>query len=333
MESVELIKTAMRDTDQAWSIGTFGAIAEFTWDRDEDAALSETATGVTSATPRGALAIAVPPELDVVAYEALSGWPERWLQGVAFCLPVEAAARERRTVLTELGPDPDAVREADRDAVLFDMGLDQPHLEVCVRTADGGLVETLRAACGRSLLDPDNPAMTAIKEASPHRVFRTAVGRLEVYQRIGSTSRDIPTPEGPHTHVLPGLLKTGRTHAANVPVPAGLVAVLTLHPKSPFTDLLGRERPFDPAAHEAFQMIVERFPPVSGYLAEKARIAAAVRSGAPPLDYREADSRVARLGARVMLRQLAQTEPQVPTLDDWRARFDRVKEGAPLDGH
>ena len=337
MDAYQLARTALHDPDQAWSIGTFGAIAEFTRDRDEAVVLTEdgpeSGGGLTAITGRGALSIALPDDINVVAYEALSGRPERWLQGVAFCLPADAAARGQRAVLSELGPDADALRDDDRDGCLFDMGLGQPHLDVCVRTADDDLIAVLRAQVGRSLLAPDNPAMAAIKEASPHRVFLSAAGRLEVFQVIGSTSRDVPTPEGPHTHVLPGLLKTGRTHAANIPVPDGLVPVLTLHPASPFTDLLGHEKPFDRDAHAAFQSMVERFPPAPNYLSEKARIAAAVRDGKAPDDFDEADGRVARLGARIMLRQLAQLEPDVNALADWRARFDRVKEGGELHGH
>lgn len=333
MDHNQLVTTALADPKNAWSIGTFGAIAEFTRDDDEAAEPAVAETGTSAVTGRGAIAVGLPGEAQVVAYEALSGRPERWLQGVAFCLPTESAALGRRAVLSELGPDGDALRDADRGAVLFDMGLGQPHLDVCVRTADGALIDLLRAQCGRSLLAADNPAMGAIKDASPHRVFRSAAGRIEVYQHIGSTSRNVPTPEGPHTHVLPGLLKTGRTHGANVPVPEGLVPVLTLHPANPFTDLLGRDKPFDRAAHDAFQAMIERFPPVADYTAEKARIADAVRGGGAPSDYAEADSRVARLGARIMLRQLGQLEPDLPALADWRARFDRVKEGADPHEH
>ena len=38
------------------------------------------------------------------------------------------------------------------------------------------------------------------------------------------------TPEGPHTHLLLGLLKAGRGDAADTAIPPGFVACLTLYP-------------------------------------------------------------------------------------------------------
>ena len=58
-----------------------------------------------------------------------------------------------------------------------------------------------------------------ILAANPHRVFISRLGRIEVYQPIPPPSGK--SPEGPHTHVLPRLLKSGRTHPATEPVPEG----------------------------------------------------------------------------------------------------------------
>ncbi len=70
--------------------------------------------------------------------------------------------------------------------------------------------------------------LAAIKEASPHRVCISALGRIEVYQHIPSAGRHVRTPEGPHTHLLLRLLKAG--HAADTAIPPGFVACLTLYP-------------------------------------------------------------------------------------------------------
>ena len=72
--------------------------------------------------------------------------------------------------------------------------------------------------------------LEAIKEASPHRVCISALGRIEVYQHIPSAGRHVRTPEGPHTHLLLGLLKAGPGHAADAAIPPGFVACLTLYP-------------------------------------------------------------------------------------------------------
>src|SRR3546814_4128565 len=99
--------------------------------------------------------------------------------------------------------------------------------------SDPALLAVLRAEVGRSVLTPDSAAMRAIKlaEPSPNRVAVSKAGRIEVYARLPSRLKgDTASPEGPHTHLLPDLLKHARTHAATVPVPDGLVPVATIHP-------------------------------------------------------------------------------------------------------
>src|SRR5690606_38368253 len=218
------------------------------------------------------------PEILAVAYEGLMRDPTRWSQGVSLCLPGEAAVMHRREGLTELGPDEDALRPEDRNAVLFDLGLGAPAIDFCIRTNDLTLIGILRAEAGNSVLAPDSAAMRAIKlvEPSPNRVVISKVGRVEVYSRLPSRLKgDTHSPEGPHTHVLPDLLKHRRTHAATVPIPEKFMPVMNIHPENPVTDKLGNLRPFDPAAHRAFQALIAAFAP-PGWHSEKARIIDAV---------------------------------------------------------
>ena len=126
----------------------------------------------------------------------------------------------RRVALTEVGPDTEALREQDRGAVLFDLGIDALQVDCCIRVSDPKLAAELRAHVGRSLFEAGNPAMGLILVHSPDRVFITRVGRAEVYQAIPQPGDK--APEGPHTHVLPRLLAHRRTHAATEPIPRGL---------------------------------------------------------------------------------------------------------------
>ena len=118
----------------------------------------------------------------------------------------------RRTALTELGPDTGALRIEDRGNALFDLGLDALQADLCVRFADKAIAAKLREHVGRSVFEPGNPAMGIILASNPHRVFISRVGRIEVYQPIPPANHK--SPEGPHTHVLPKLLRSRRTHPA-----------------------------------------------------------------------------------------------------------------------
>lgn len=71
--------------------------------------------------------------------------------------------------------------------------------------------------------------MQAIKDASPHRVFRTHLARIEVFQSIPSRVRGEQTPPGPHTHVLPKLLARWRTDPSRVRLPDAYDPVLHVY--------------------------------------------------------------------------------------------------------
>lgn len=219
-----------QDPAFGWSLGIFGAIAEFMRSADEQARLRVEDGRMDVVTERGGLRILSHPSALLVTYEMPSRHPERRARALAACLPVAEAARAGRATLTELGPDPEALRDEDRAGVLFDLGIGLDAVEACIRTSQPALVDALRRCEGRPLFEAGD-ALAAILEHAPHRVFVSTLGRIEVYQPIPPA--DGRSPEGPHTHVLPKLLAHRRTHAANVPLPAGWVPCLSLHPPRP----------------------------------------------------------------------------------------------------
>lgn len=250
-----LLVEYIRDPGASWACGRFGAIAEFHRDFDEPVEIA-TESSIVAATSRGAIRLEVLPDLRPVAYETISSCIESWGQGVALCLPKEAAGMIARTVVTELGPDRDAVRPQDRDAMLFDLGLGGEQAEVCVRSANPEMIDLLRAACGRPMLE-NGPLMHRLPALSPHRVFCCRMGRVEVYQLIPPPNGK--SPEGPHTHVLPRLLAHGRLNAATVPVPEGWLAGMSLFPAHPLLRADGAPTAFDPVRYRAFQSLMDRF--------------------------------------------------------------------------
>lgn len=251
-----LLEDHLRSHETHWHLGTFGVVAEFMRDEDEPVAFPD-GSGLAAFTDRGAIRFEPTDDLTLFAYETAASRAKTWSQQVALCLPRDACAMNRRSVVTELGRDVTAARADDRHAILFDLGLDRLQVDACVRTSDAGLIDVLRSSEGRSLFDFSTGALMAVLHASPHRVFVTRAGRMEVFQPIpadGSTS-----PPGPHTHVLPKLMRTGRTHAANAPIPKLLVPCGGFAPPHPFRDSQGRPAAFDPGRHAAFQSTLDRF--------------------------------------------------------------------------
>ena len=136
------------------------------------------------------------------------------------------------------------MRSADRTATLFDLGLGLKNADFCVRTDDAELIEFLGAHAGEQLLDGGHDVIAKLVEHDPHRVVLTGSARAEIYQPIAREK----TPEGPHTHLLPRLIATGRTPSDNVPVTAGMRPCFTLHPRHPLFDALGERRSHSPTS-------------------------------------------------------------------------------------
>jgi hypothetical protein len=315
---LDFLAGQLADIEVGWSIGTFGAIAEFTRELDEPVDLRKTRDMISAVTDKGGLRIVAYPGIRPIATE--SPTIESWSHRVALCLPQAASAMSRRSVLTELGPDHEALRSQDRDAILFDLGLGTLQVDVCIRVADRDVAAALRSRTGKSVLAPECDAMRIILAANPHRVFVSRVGRAEVFQPIPPPGGR--SPDGPHTHVLPKLLAHGRTHAATEPLPEGWIPCAHLYPAHPLRDRLGRDHHFREAHHLAFQALLERYG-LPELVALKRQVVEAVASRRRPDTLPIAGDRPARATVRVALRQLSAAAPVSTALADWVAAYDR----------
>jgi hypothetical protein len=318
---VTFLDAQMQNAETQWSVGTFGAIAEFARDAGEPVAFARDAASLAAVTGRGGIRIAPRADLRPFAFETTT--KDAWNHRIALCLPEDECAMSGRTVLTDLGPDHDALREQDRQAVLFDLGLGALQVDCCVRIADPEIAAQLRAHCGQPVFGTS--AMGIILATNPHRVFLSRLGRVEVFQPIPPP--DGKSPEGPHTHVLPGLLRHRRTHAATEPIPDGLVPCAHVYPPHPMKDGLDRARPFDRAHHDAFQAILRSYgdPKI---VALKQQVLSAVAAGADPSAIPVTNHRFARTTIRVTLRQLRALHESAPSLDAWLAAHERHGESA-----
>jgi hypothetical protein len=324
------LRAQLADPATSWSLGSFGVIAEFVRDPGEPVVTRE--GGIEAATDRGAIRLTAPDDLRLFASEGVTR--ESWSQRVALCLPAERCAMHRRGVLTEVGPDKDAIRAADRDAILFDMGLDVLQADICIRVHDADVVERLRACVGQPAFAHGNPAMGVILAAGPHRVFMSRLGRIEVFAPIPPPNGK--SPEGPHTHVLPKLLRHRRTHAATEPVPDGFVPCAHFYPAHPVRDQNGRTRPYEPRHHDAFETLLQTFGDAE-QIALKRRMKDAIAAGHDPSAFALPEARFARAAIRVGLRQMQLTAGASPALAAWQQVHERAphdaeaEEGAELD--
>lgn len=282
-----LLMRHLAEPTSSWSVGELGVLAEF--HHHGPPVQPDASTAVTGG---GAIRIHARTDIVPLAYETPSANPRLWNHGVVFCLPAEAAGMARRTCVTEIGPDTESILQGARGEMLFDLGLGMRTAEFMVRTSDAALMRILRAACGRRWSD-DAALNGAIVAASPHRVIVSRLARVEISNPIPAPGG--VSPDGPHTHLLPDIMRRARVHDANIPVPAGMLPCLTLYPAHPARDAEGRERAFDAGLHQAYQHLLRRFGHPE-YLAGKD---GHVLSG----------SRVAHLGRLIATRQQAFLQP------------------------
>lgn len=322
-----LIDQMLADPRHGWSIGTFGAVAEFMRDDEEEARVTRDGDAISIVTPRAGIRVSPLEELRPIAFDTLSSDGETWGQSGLFCLP-----RPRdmdHAGVRWLGKDAEALREEDRDADLFDLGVGRGHVRFCVRTRDADYIAALKAIEGKDVFGPEGgAAMGETLRAQPHRVAISPAGRVEVYAPIplpGGSS-----PEGPHTHLLPKMVASGKTHASNSPVPEGWQPVLSLHPRTPWRDAMGRRVPFDAELDALFEGVLARFALPEDREVRR-EVEQAVAAGTEPSAFAWPNTRRGRTEARITLRRLAVNDmgSDAGHVAGWRQLYDRVPEPDP----
>lgn len=310
-----LITELIADPANGWSIGSLGAIGEFQRASDEPATIRQAANRIEIITSRGAIRV-VDAGLPGAAWDTLSRDGESWGHRFALCAP--RTKTSSRTVRV-LGRDDGSIREEDRTAVLFDLGVAAGCVTMGIRTADPDLAAILQTSKGRPLLESPG-AIAAILRSQPHRVLLSPAGRIEVYQPIPPL--DGRSPEGPHTHLLPRLVKKNRPHCSNTSIPEGWQAALSMHPPSPWRTMPDERRSFDPTIDAAFTPFLNHFSSDEDNAVERDLVSSLDGERLPwPA------SRRGRHKARIVLRRLhAAGNTQAAR---WRALHDRASSPAP----
>ena len=327
MEDIfDILTRHLHNPDTGWSIGTFGAIAEFHREPNEFAEISLENDFVRVVTAGGAIEIRHHRKLRLIPYETVSTIPNAWSQGVMVCLPEKEAKFNSYDGVTEIQEKVNSLMPK-LGGRQFELGFGLPHIEICVRTTDPNLTKILTKTTGSSFLMLPTETIKSIKAANPVRVFRSRIGCIEVSQRIPH-SKSI-TPEGPHTHIFPDLLKQKLDHASNIPVPDGWTVVATFYPAHPVRNKDGSLKAFDQLAFNVFQDLIDNHAPVE--LAEaKHKAWQILQRGLSPNINLIPKARHARTAFRVALRQWEHLHTETINSKNWRKVCDPTR---PKKGH
>lgn len=214
----ELVHAVLTGAVGGWSMGVQGALAEFAVVAGDPEAVTVRRPArrtVEAVTAGGGLRLVITDET-----QAFSAGETVYLAVPRPPLPPPAAG------LTITATDPGALRPGDRHDLVADLAVGHAAAAFCVRTGDAELGKRLRAIEGAAWPDALAALGPDLVATSPHRIVTTPLGRIEVYAPI---PRDAgASPEGPHTHLLPALLRTGRE------LPPGLALAPDLAPAAAF---------------------------------------------------------------------------------------------------
>jgi hypothetical protein len=206
-----------------WVTGVLGAIAEFCLGEDEAYEIEADSNLVRVFSPRGAMSFHLGQNLRALSFGAMSGQ-----EVIVLALPRQKATTFPGQGLICLGPDRDAIREGDRCETLYDFGLGRRAAGFGIRTACTDLMARLDGAKGLDWRQFLSSIGADIQRASPTRVVRNAIGRIEVFTAIPPP--DGKSPAGPHTHFLPAYLIEGSDLPSKIDIPEGYVACATYYP-------------------------------------------------------------------------------------------------------
>jgi predicted Fe-S protein YdhL (DUF1289 family) len=200
------IEATLRERAGTWVIGVYGAVGEFVIGPDENVDIVSDATVVTASTERAALRLRKHPKTVAFALGRRddSGAP----RAIGLTLPRGVARVGSQATVASLGPDTHSVSPRFREEILFDFGLGRSVARFCVRTGLPDFRARLDAVSGLPWKDAMAQLGHELLRVSPHRVIETALGRVEVFAPIPKPGEN--SPDGPHTHLLPGLLALNR---------------------------------------------------------------------------------------------------------------------------
>jgi predicted Fe-S protein YdhL (DUF1289 family) len=219
----------LRGREGGWTMGCYGAVAEFRIEDGEPGEVEIRGGTITARTDRGAFRLTVDGSVRALAlYEAPGALT---LRAVILVLPRIRAGIPRAAGLEPLGADRTAIRPDEQDHSLYDLGLSRGTTRFCVRAGQPDLIAALDGVAGRPWQDAMRSVGDKIRQANPVRVVETALGRIEVRTPIPSQGN--LSPSGPHTHLLPDLLALGHEVAPDVELPKAYAAGAIFYPSPP----------------------------------------------------------------------------------------------------
>jgi predicted Fe-S protein YdhL (DUF1289 family) len=224
----EFVAESVDQKSGTWALGCYGATAEFICHHDEPCDVSVSGETITAISDRGALQLTIGEHVRALRLRA--DHTRRGNRAIFLVVLKSRATLPVATTLTPLGRDEGAIRPACRNDAWFDLGLGRADLRFCVRASGTELRDKLNQASGLPLSDVLQAAGAMIVKHSPARVVESPLGRVEIGTPIPPPGGQ--SPDGPHTHLLPGHLASGRGTQPGIDLPPVYALGATFYPRT-----------------------------------------------------------------------------------------------------
>ncbi|MEL6644261.1 MAG: DUF1289 domain-containing protein [Pseudomonadota bacterium] len=216
----------LRSGTGTWVAGVVGAVAEFSAGPDARVEVDVQGDTIVARTPGGGVRFVIDDHVRALTFEPGDVRLDR--SRIVLAVKRERGRLDIADALTDLGQDMGALDPTARAAHLFDLGLGRKEARFCVRVRPGPSEAAMRSALGSALHESLPKIGPMLLAESPVRVVETVLGRIEVSTPIpppGGTS-----PAGPHTHLLPDHLATGRALPAGFDLPRAYLPGAMFYP-------------------------------------------------------------------------------------------------------
>ena len=220
----DFVTRTLADGRGTWVMGVVGAVAEFTAAPGQRVSVARDGDDLIAHTKGGAAKLRINDDVRALTFDLPDALSEPRI--------VLAVKRERghlgvSETIADLGEDRDALISGDGTR-LFELGLGRQEARFCVRVGQGPARDALEQAVGV----PFSTALPALGgpllTESPIRVVQTALGRSEVEGKIPPPNAQ--SPAGPHTHLLPDHLATGRALPVGMDLPRAYIPGAVFYP-------------------------------------------------------------------------------------------------------
>lgn len=219
-EIKKLLVESSGKTKSSWAIVRDGVVAEFSIVQGDKLTKTFQNDVLRVDTQRATLSINFDDSLEAITSESGAHGCSPWTQNIYLCVKKEEAKMAARTKLTYLGK----FDSHDIQGNLWDLGVGNDTLDACVIAKNESVNELLKQNESQYVIDKSE-FLQELVHHSPPRLFQTNFASILVKQKITTTEEEI---EGPHTHLLPPIIKSKKHF--EVPVPNDMIPIIQVDP-------------------------------------------------------------------------------------------------------